>query len=94
MCKIATEHVPILCADVLEADFRKPFVNVNRYLLTLFNQSEFKAVLGEVTFCTKAIEPAAAPAKENKKKEKKEKKEQVNLMALFSNADSLDDVHL
>jgi len=60
-----------LYRDVLEADFRKPYVNVNRYLLTLFNQPNFKAVLGEVAFCTKAIEAAAAPKKE--KKEKKEK---------------------
>jgi len=67
-----------LYRDVLEADFRKPYVNVNRYLLTLFNQPEFKSVLGVVTFCTKAIEPAAGQKKEQgNKKEKKEKKQEA-----------------
>lgn len=66
-----------LYRDALEADFRKPYVNVNRYLLTLFNQPEFKAVLGEVTFCTKAIQPVADKKNDKPKKEKKEKNEEV-----------------
>jgi len=38
---------------VLDAEFRAPFVNVNRYFKTMVNQSEFKAVIGDVAFCEK-----------------------------------------
>lgn len=38
---------------VLEPEYRHPFLNVNRWFTTLINQSEFKAVLGEVELCSK-----------------------------------------
>ncbi|XP_051899717.1 valine--tRNA ligase [Pristis pectinata] len=38
---------------VFEPDFRKPFVNVNRWFLTCVNQPEFKRALGEVKLCEK-----------------------------------------
>lgn len=65
-----------LFRDVLVEEFRKPYVNVNRYLLTLFNQPEFKKVLGDVVFCTTPIE-AASSGKQQQKSDKKEKKEKA-----------------
>jgi len=38
---------------VLEPEFRKPYQNVNRWFVTLVNQPQFKAVLGEVKLCDK-----------------------------------------
>ncbi|KAI7815519.1 elongation factor 1-gamma [Rhyzopertha dominica] len=74
-----------LYTNVLDPAFRKPFVNVNRWFLTLINQPQFKAVLGEVKICDKVAEVdpkkfsqqqgAGKGAKESKKEEKKEKKE-------------------
>jgi len=71
---------------VLDAPFRKQYVNTNRWFLTCINQPEFKSVIGEVKLCDKMeVAPegaaaAAAPAekKEAKKEPKKEqpKKEQ------------------
>jgi len=55
---------------VLDPAFRGQFVNVNRWFVTLVNQPEFKAVLGEVHLAEKA---AVAAAKEKAPKEKKEK---------------------
>ncbi|KAJ8976034.1 hypothetical protein NQ317_003575 [Molorchus minor] len=43
---------------VLDPDYRKPFTNVNRWFVTLVNQPEFKAVLGEVVLCTKQAQAA------------------------------------
>jgi len=73
---------------VLDPEFRKPFVNLNRYFVTMVNQPEFKAVIGEVTLCEKAAvydphnipKPAAAapapkPQKEEKEEEEEEEKE-------------------
>ncbi|XP_067830029.1 valine--tRNA ligase [Heptranchias perlo] len=40
---------------VLEPDFRKPYVNVNRWFLTCVNQPEFKRALGEVKLCEKIV---------------------------------------
>jgi len=66
---------------VLEAEVRKPFVNVNRWFDTLINQPEFKKILGTVKACEKAAQfdakkfkeiegatggGAAAPAKDRK----------------------------
>ena len=39
--------------QVLEPQFRAPYVNVNRWFVTCINQPQFKAVLGEVSLCTK-----------------------------------------
>jgi len=35
---------------LFDANFKKPFVNVNRWFTTLINQPNFKKVLGEVAF--------------------------------------------
>jgi elongation factor 1-gamma len=77
---------------VLDPAFRGPYGNVTRYFLTLVNQPEFKAVIGDVTLCGKAAvydasnvpkreagaKKEAAPKKEAAKKEAapKEKKEE------------------
>lgn len=45
-----------LYKEVLDPNFRKSFVNVNRWFVTLVNQSQFKAVLGEVKLCEKVAE--------------------------------------
>lgn len=45
-----------LYKEVLDPNFRKPFVNVNRWFSTLVNQPQFKAVLGEVKLCDKVAE--------------------------------------
>lgn len=69
---------------VFDAAFRKPYTNVNRWFVTLMNQPEFKAVIGETVLCEKAQvyvakkeEPkkAAAPAP------KKEVKEDLEALA-------------
>lgn len=70
---VAVSLLP-LYRDVLTPEFRKPFVNVHRYLSTLFAQPQFVAALGKVEFCVKPIEPVAAPKKDNKKAEKKDNK--------------------
>jgi len=67
---------------VMDTPFRKQFINVNRWYLTVVNQPEVKSVIGEVKLSEKmevAPETAAAPAKEEKKPEPKKeqpKKEQ------------------
>lgn len=45
-----------LYKEVLDPNFRKQFVNVNRWFVTLINQPQFKAVLGEVKLCAKVAE--------------------------------------
>jgi elongation factor 1-gamma len=64
-----------------DPDFRKPFVNVNRWFTTLINQPQFKTVLGQVQFLDKVAQPFGAAqggneGKNKKKEEKKEKKQQ------------------
>lgn len=51
---------------VLEPDMRRPFLNVSRWLTTLLNQSQFKAVLGDVgnQLCTKSAQFDAHKLKE------------------------------
>jgi len=58
---------------VLDPTFRKEFVNTNRWFVTIVNQPEVKAVLGEVKLSEKAAVAAAAP-KEKKEKPAKEVK--------------------
>jgi len=68
-----------LYRQVLDANFRKDFVNLNRWFLTFVNQPEVKAVLGEVTLCEKMAQfdsKKFAELSGGGKKEKKEKKEQ------------------
>jgi len=66
---------------VLDGPFRKPFVNTNRWFLTVINQPHFKGVVGDVKLCEKMeIAPEGAPAAAEKKetppkKEKEPKKE-------------------
>jgi len=43
----------LLFQHVLEPSFREPFVNVNRWFITLVNQPQFKAVIGEFKLCEK-----------------------------------------
>jgi len=58
---------------LLDAGFRKPFGNVERWFCTCVNQAEFKAVIGDVPLCKKMLQAegdtsvAAAPAKGGKK---------------------------
>ena len=42
-----------VCVQVLDPGLRAPYVNVNRWFVTCVNQPQFKAVLGEVTLCSK-----------------------------------------
>ncbi|XP_031340295.1 elongation factor 1-gamma isoform X2 [Photinus pyralis] len=73
-----------LYTHVLDPNFRKPYVNVNRWFTTMVNQPNFKAVAGEVHLCAKVAEvdpkkyqqqPAGkGKDKKEKKEEKKEKK--------------------
>jgi elongation factor 1-gamma len=51
-----------------DAAFRAPFPNTMRWFMTMVNQAEFKAVVGEVVLCATEAQPAggapaAAPAK-------------------------------
>jgi len=54
---------------VLDAGFRKPFTNLNRWYLTVVNQPEFKSVIGDVVLCEKMM-AAKLPPKEDKPQEK------------------------
>lgn len=58
---------------VLDPTFRKEFINTNRWFVTIVNQPEVKAVLGEVKLSEKAA-VAQAAAKEKAPKEPKEAK--------------------
>jgi elongation factor 1-gamma len=51
---------------VLEPELRRPFINVSRWLTTLINQPQFKAVLGDVgnQLCTKSAQFDAHKFKE------------------------------
>jgi len=62
---------------VLDASFRKPFANTNRWFLTCVNQPQFKAVLGDVHLCEKAAQAGEAqPKKEQQQQPKKEEKKE------------------
>jgi len=71
---VATALLP-LYQLVLDPTFRKEFVNTNRWFVTIVNQPEVKAVLGEVKLSEQAAVAAAAP-KEKKEKPVKEVKPQ------------------
>merc|ERR1712121_534165 len=67
-----------LYTQVLDPEFRKPFVNVTRWFNTVVNQPNAKAVVGQVNLCTKMAEFDAKKfaefsGKGDNKKEKKEK---------------------
>jgi len=61
---------------VLDPTFRKEFVNTNRWFVTIVNQPNVQAVLGDVKLSEKAAVAAAAP-KEKKEKAPKEAKPQA-----------------
>lgn len=63
-------------SKLLDAEARRPYVNVNRWYITLLNQPEFKEVLGPVKLCEtplkytppkKEAAPKAAPKKQESK---------------------------
>merc|ERR1712176_1206717 len=65
-----------LYTQVLDPEFRKPFVNVTRWFNTVVNQPNAKAVVGQVNLCTKMAEfdakkYAEFSGKGDNKKEKK-----------------------
>ena len=37
----------------MDAEFRQPYQNVNRWFTTLVNQANFKAVIGDFKLCQK-----------------------------------------
>lgn len=51
MVTVGVEYTSHL--QVLEPSLRDSYPNVNRWFLTCINQPQFKAVLGEVTLCSK-----------------------------------------
>jgi len=68
----------LLYQHVLEPSFREPFLNVNRWFVTLVNQPQFKKVIGEFTLCAKmaqfdAKKFAELQGNEGKGKAKQEK---------------------
>jgi len=90
---------------VLEPALREPFNNVNRWLTTLLNQPQFKAVYGEVQLCEKAVQYDAkkfseaqgkkpASAEKKPKAEKAKPKEAVveNGDADVEDIDPLDEI--
>jgi elongation factor 1-gamma len=63
-----------LYKTVLDPGFRKGWVNVNRWYLTLVNQPEFIRVIGETQLCEKmAVAKPSAPKAAPEKKEEKPK---------------------
>jgi len=64
-----------LYTKVLDANFRKAYVNTNRWFSTITNQPEFLAVLPATPLCVKMeVAPASAPKAETKKPAAEEKK--------------------
>jgi elongation factor 1-gamma len=61
---------------VLDPEYRKSFANVNRWFVTLINQPQFKAVLGDVVLCNKPAVPGAVQSSEDSKNKKKDDKKQ------------------
>ncbi|XP_044748072.1 elongation factor 1-gamma [Coccinella septempunctata] len=72
----------------MDPEYRKPFINLNRWFETLANQPEFKAVIGETELCSKPAQVTSCqaaggdckkknkqqqPAKKEEKKEEEEK---------------------
>jgi len=55
---------------VLDPSFRKPFPNTNRWILTILNQPQAKAVLGDFKIC----EHQAKAAEEGEQKQQKQQK--------------------
>jgi len=72
---ILSLHFLPLYKMLLDAEFRAPYGNTNRWFLTCMSQPEFKEVVGEVTLCEKmaVAVPKETPAPAHPKAEKKEK---------------------
>merc|ERR1712176_433963 len=64
-----------LYTQVLDPEFRKPFVNVTRWFNTVVNQPNAKAVVGQVNLCTKMAEFDAKKFAEFSGKGEKKKEE-------------------
>jgi len=75
---------------VLDAGFRKPFTNLNRWYLTCVNQPEFHSVIGDVVLCDKMM-VAKLPPKEDKPKEQAKKEEKPKPKPKPAAADDGDD---
>jgi len=70
-----------LYAHVLDVNFRKGFVNVNRWFLTVINQPNVAAVVGSFKLCEKmevAPEPVTPTGAEGKKEKKKKNQRKRN----------------
>lgn len=65
-----------LYARVLDSGFRKGFVNTNRWYLTVVNQPEVKAVVGEVKLTDKMEVAKEVEVKKEEPKKQEPKKEQ------------------
>ncbi|NP_001020382.1 translation elongation factor 1B gamma subunit [Strongylocentrotus purpuratus] len=63
--------------QVLDVNFRKEFVHLNRWFVTLVNQPEVKAIVGEVTLCEKMAQFDSKKYAELSGGSKKEKKPKV-----------------
>ena len=42
-----------ICLQVLDPEFRKPFLNVTRWFTTMVNQPQFKSVVGDIVLASK-----------------------------------------
>ena len=62
----------MLYCNVLDPQFRSPYGNVNRWFLTVVNQPQCKAVLGEVKLCSEMAQFDAKKFSEISGKSKKE----------------------
>eukprot|EP01029_Cantina_marsupialis_P028301 TRINITY_DN775994_c0_g1_i1.p1 TRINITY_DN775994_c0_g1~~TRINITY_DN775994_c0_g1_i1.p1 ORF type:complete len:406 (+),score=60.44 TRINITY_DN775994_c0_g1_i1:25-1218(+) len=75
--RITLADIVLVCGMMLplqmvcEKSFRKPFTHVMRWFNTCINQPEFKAVLGDIKLCDKALKPAKTEEAPKKKEEKK-----------------------
>jgi elongation factor 1-gamma len=76
---------------VAEESYRKQFVNVNRWFLTVVNQPEFKKVAGEVKLCTKEAKFDAQLFAKNKQGGSKQAKEEKPKKKEDDNEDEEDD---
>jgi len=66
----------MLYKQVMDANFRAPFVNVNRWFTTMINQPQVKKVIGDVELCTTMAKFDAQKFAELHPKTKQEKKKE------------------
>jgi len=76
----------LLYQHVMDPAFRSSYINTNRWFTTLVNQPQFKAVIGDFTFCTKMAQfdakkfqelqgASGKGGKKNQDKQQKQKQE-------------------